>query len=130
MAVAGKPSGLLVFFFAPVDQSHHLPLTPFDRGQRFNRKEDHAMTTSTRTPKQSPATTTKRRTSRARPLAAVPVSPEIILSSDEIRLVMAHRNLKPSSQNTMLGAMESCAAEPSLARSKAPSLRLIAGGAA
>jgi hypothetical protein len=85
---------------------------------------------STNTPTQSPASTTKRRTSRARPLAAVPATPAIILSSDEIRLVMAHRNLKPSIQNSMLGAMESCAAEPSLARNKAPSLRLIAGGAA
>jgi putative DNA primase/helicase len=37
--VAGKPSGLLVFFCVPVCKPCHLPLTPFCSGKRFNRTQ-------------------------------------------------------------------------------------------
>jgi hypothetical protein len=86
------------------------------------------MTTSTNTPTHSPASTTKRRTSRARPLAAVPATPAIILSPDEIRLVMAYRSMDDRRRGKALAVAVIQAARHS--RSKAPSLRLIAGSAA
>jgi hypothetical protein len=77
----------------------------------------------------TPANTIKRRTSRARAIAAVPATPAIILSAIEMRIVLAHRNMSAETGDAMLDLAESFAGIGHKAR-KAPPLRLIVGGAA
>ncbi len=57
-------------------------------------------------------------------------APTLVLSPDEIRLVMAHRNMSAEIQRTTLRMAEHCAVDPLMARRKVPVFRLIAGGAA
>ena len=52
----------------------------------------------------------------------------LVLSSDEMRLVMAHRNMSTEIQRTTLRMAEHCAVDPLMARHKVPVFRLIAGG--
>jgi hypothetical protein len=57
-------------------------------------------------------------------------APTLVLTPDEMRLVMAHRNMNAEIQRTTLRMAEHCAADPLMARRKVPVFRLIAGGAA
>jgi hypothetical protein len=57
-------------------------------------------------------------------------TPALSLSRDEVRLVLAHRQLQSGSQNSALRYMETFAAMPDARRRIAPCLRIVGGGAA
>jgi hypothetical protein len=56
-------------------------------------------------------------------------APTLVLTPDEMRIVLAHRKMSAETGDAMLDLAESFAGIGHKAR-KAPSLRLIAGGAA